>query len=55
MLIALIAYAFPILMLKFQARMRQIEMEDDVMQFHTIILMLMRIERVNVEIILEWL
>ena len=25
------------------------------MQFHTIILMLMRIERVNVEIILEWL
>ena len=55
MVIALIAYAFPILMLKFQARMRQIEMEDEVMQFHTIILMLMRIERVNVEIILEWL
>ena len=31
------------------------EMEDEVMQFQTIILMLMRIERVNVEIILEWL
>ena len=30
-------------------------MEDEVMQFETIILMLMRIERVNVEIILEWL
>ena len=30
-------------------------MEDEVMQFQTIILMLMRIERVNVEIILEWL
>ena len=35
--------------------MRQMEMEDEVMQFQTIILMLMRIERVNVEIILEWL
>ena len=30
-------------------------MEDEVLQFQTIILMLMRIERVNVEIILEWL
>ena len=35
--------------------MRALEMEDEVMQFQTIILMLMRIERVNVEIILEWL
>jgi len=35
--------------------MRTLEMEDEVMQFQTIILMLMRIERVNVEIILEWL
>ena len=41
--------------LKFQVKMRQLEMEDEVMQFQTIILMLMRIERVNVEIILEWL
>ena len=30
-------------------------MEDEVMQFNTIIVMLMKIERVNVEIILEWL
>ena len=35
--------------------MRQMEMENEVMQFQTIILMLMRIERVNVEMILEWL
>ena len=55
MVIAMIAYMAPIWMLKFQKKMRQIEMEDEVMQFHTIILMLMRIERVNVEIILEWL
>ena len=30
-------------------------MEDEVMQFQTILLMLMKIERVNVEMILEWL
>ena len=30
-------------------------MENEVMQFQTIILMLMKIERVNVEIILEWI
>lgn len=55
LVIAMIAYMGPIWILKFQARMRQLEMEDEVMQFQTIILMLMRIERVNVEIILEWL
>ena len=55
MVLAMIAYMAPIWMLKFQTKMRQLEMEDEVMQFQTIILMLMRIERVNVEIILEWL
>ena len=52
---AIIGYMAPMWMLYFQAKMRQIEMEDEVMQFQTIILMLMRIERVNVEMILEWL
>ena len=55
MVLAVVAYNMPIWMLKFQAKMRQLEMEDEVMQFQTIILMLMKIERVNVEIILEWL
>ena len=50
-----IGYMSPIWILMFQVKMRQLEMEDEVMQFQTIILMLMRIERVNVEIILEWL
>ena len=50
-----IGYIFPVWMLYFQYKMRLMEMEDEVMQFQTIILMLMRIERVNVEIILEWL
>ena len=52
---AVIGYMAPIWILVFQSKMRQLEMEDEVMQFQTIILMLMRIERVNVEIILEWL
>ena len=50
-----IAYMAPIWIMMFQLKMRMMEMEDEVMQFQTIILMLMRIERVNVEIILEWL
>ena len=55
-LVVMIAgYASPVLLLKFQYKMRLMEMEDEVMQFQTIILMLMKIERVNVEIILEWL
>ena len=55
MVFGVIAYNAPVWMLTFQAKMRQLEMEDEVMQFQTIILMLMKIERVNVEIILEWL
>ena len=51
----IVGYMSPVWILMFQARMRKLEMEDEVMQFQTIILMLMRIERVNVEIILEWL
>ena len=52
---AVIGYMAPLWILVFQAKMRQLEMEDEVMQIQTIILMHMRIERVNVEIILEWL
>ena len=50
-----IGYMVPNLMLIFQKILRQLEMEDEVMQFQTIILMLMKIERVNVEMILEWM
>ncbi len=50
-----IGYMSPLGLLLFQAKMRELEMEDEVMQFQTIILMLMKIERVNVEMILEWL
>ena len=50
-----IGYNGPNFLLIFQYKMRQMEMENEVMQFQTIILMLMKIERVNVEMILEWL
>ena len=54
-IIMIIGYYAPILLLVFQRKMRQMDMENEVMQFQTIILMLMKIERINVEMILEWL
>ncbi len=55
LVIMVIAYQGPVWLLIFQKIMRQMDMENEVMQFQTIILMLMKIERVNVEMILEWL
>ena len=55
MVFAIVGYSAPILMLKFQVIIRKMSMEDEVMQFQTIILMLMRLERVDVEMILEWM
>ena len=52
---AVLGYFAPIWLLMFQKKMRELEMENEVMQFQTIIQMLMKIERVNVEMILEWL
>ena len=50
-----IGYQSQIWILHLQKILRKMEMENEVMQFQTIITMLMKIERVNVEIILEWL
>lgn len=54
-LIAYFMYYVPVFVLKFQVKMRRMEMEDEVMQFQTVILMLMYIERVSVEYMIEWL
>ena len=54
-LFAFFMYFVPIMVLKFQVRMRRMDMENEIMQFQTVILMLMHIERVSVEYILEWL
>lgn len=53
--VAFLAYAMPEILLKVQYKMRLLEMENEVMEYHTIILMLMKIERVNVEMMLEWI
>ena len=50
-----LGYCGPTWLLMFQKKMRTLEMENEVMEYQTIILMLMKIERVNVEMILEWL
>ena len=55
LLIAYAMYYMPVIILMFQRKMRAMEMEDEVMQFQTIILMLMYIERISVEFIIEWL
>lgn len=53
--VAFVAYFIPDLVLIFQKKMRQLEIENEIMQFQTIILMLMRIERISVQDIVEWL
>jgi len=55
LVIMVIGYQIPVWLLIFQKVTRQMDIENEVMQFQTIILMLMKIERVNVEMILEWL
>ncbi len=55
LVIMVVGYQIPVGLLIFQKIMRKMDMENEVMQFQTIILMLMKIERVNVEMILEWL
>ena len=59
LLIALVfgylGFCSPTWMMIIQKKMRALEMENEVMEYQTIILMLMKIERVNVEMILEWL
>ncbi len=50
-----LGYCGPTWMLILQKKLRALEMENEVMEYQTIILMLMKIERVNVEMILEWL
>ncbi len=48
------AYYVPYLDLLFIRQLRQMNMEDEVIQFHSIILMLMHIDRMTIETILVW-
>lgn len=53
--ISVIFYNIPYWLLIFRKKVMQMNMEDEVMQFHTIILMQMYIERTSVEDILQWM
>ncbi|MBR5227974.1 MAG: hypothetical protein IKV94_04980 [Clostridia bacterium] len=53
--VAWIAFFVPDLILIIKNKIRAMEKEDEIMQFQSIILMLMYIERVDVQTLLEWL
>jgi hypothetical protein len=53
--VSVIAYQLPVWMLQFQRKMRQIEMQNEVDQFHTMISILAEFERISVETIMEWM
>lgn len=48
-------YFVPVWILQFQKRMREIDMQNEVDQFHTLIGILSEFQRVSVENVLEWL
>ncbi|WP_322923784.1 hypothetical protein [Paenibacillus campi] len=50
-----IGYLIPYWMLLFQKKIRHIDMQNEVEQFHTIIAMLCQIDRMSVDIMLEWM
>lgn len=53
--VAMVCYNIPYWFMVFRKKVLQMNMEDEVMQFHAIILMLMHIERITVEDILRWM
>lgn len=54
-ILCLLFYKLPDCLLIYKSKLMEMEKEDEVMQFHTIILMLMHIEQMTVEDILLWL
>lgn len=55
LLISVLCYNIPYWLMLFRKKVIQMNMEDEVMQFHAIILMLMNIDRISVEDILRWM
>lgn len=54
-ILAVIAYYVPSIVLSVKNKIREMEKENEIMQFQSIILMLMYIDRIDVQTILEWL
>lgn len=55
LIIAIITYYIPYFQLILLKKMRQMVMDDEVIQFQSIILMIMFIDRMTVETVLEWM
>lgn len=55
LLMGWVGYQIPYWILLFQKRVRAMDMQNEVDQFHTIIAMLSEFDRVSVEVILEWM
>ncbi|ANS75349.1 hypothetical protein AWM70_12630 [Paenibacillus yonginensis] len=50
-----VGYGLPLWILQFQRRMRALEMQNEVDQFHVLISILSEFERISVESVLEWM
>lgn len=55
LVVAVIAYYIPNIVLAIKNNVRKMDKDNEIMQFQSIILMLMHIDRVDVQTILEWL
>ncbi|MGV2967302.1 hypothetical protein [Paenibacillus sp. AGC30] len=53
--VAFIVYYIPMWVLQFKRRMRAMEMQNEVDQFHTLISILMKFDQMSVDTVLEWL
>ncbi|MED4400329.1 hypothetical protein [Metabacillus fastidiosus] len=54
-LVSVIGYQIPILLLMFQAKLRKMDMEEEVNQFYTIINVISHFESISTENVLEWM
>lgn len=54
-LAALAGFYFPLWFLLYRTKVRQMNMEDEVVQFQSVILMLIYLEQVTVELLLRWM
>ena len=54
-LVGVLGYHIPTIVLIIRNKIREMEKENEIMQFQSIILMLMYIDRIDVQTILEWL
>lgn len=55
LLAAFLVSLIPLMLMYFKSRLRHIDMEDEVFQFHTIIILLMHHRNVDVQTLLQWL